>query len=80
MFRSDMAKLYPDFLAQNIGTERIHVLTGCCPNPSSMFGHRKRALFVAQNLFSTILQLGFTANPKLALRAQTVGFAAVSPR
>ncbi len=35
---------------------------------------------LARNLFSTILKLGSTANPKLARqrRAQTVGFAAAS--
>jgi len=40
----------------------------------------KKSLLAAQKLFSTILELGFTANPKLALRAQTVGFATVPPR
>ncbi len=36
----------------------------------------KKSLFAAQKLFWTILELGFTTNPKLALQAQTVGFAA----
>jgi hypothetical protein len=40
----------------------------------------EKSLFAAQKLFSAIPKLGSTANPKLALRAQTVGFAAVSPR
>ncbi len=57
--------------------------TGFCPNPFSRLlsdESGKGALFAARNLFSTILKLGSTANPKLALRAQTVGFVAVTPR
>ena len=59
------------------------VLTGCCPNQfprllSDESGKGRSSLL--RNLFSTILKPGSTANPELALRAQTLGFAAVTPR
>jgi hypothetical protein len=45
--------------------------SGCCRNLCPFFRNLKRGLFSPQSLFSTILTLGFTANPKLALRAQS---------
>jgi len=48
---------------------------------SGMHNHESREAtpLAAQNLFSTILKPGFAANPKLALRAQTVEFAGAPP-
>ena len=42
----------------------------CCPNPCPLLLNLKRGLFTPQDLFSTILKLGSTANPKPTLRAQ----------
>jgi hypothetical protein len=55
------------------------LLTGCCPNrfPDSHLLVVQKSLFAAQkSFFDNSKASGSTANPKLALQAQTVGFAA----
>jgi hypothetical protein len=54
---------FPEFSWANVDTASLRLTAG------------KRRSSPLRNLFSTILALPSAANPKLALRAQTVGFA-----
>jgi hypothetical protein len=81
MFRGVFSVLCTFMSLRDVCRGMGSVLLGPFRNPLSRLlsgESRKGALFAAQKLFSTILKLGSTANPKLSRRRrdQTVGFAA----